>query len=202
MECRHKIAFVSTLPIEKLLPWFPVCAFSFFPFVPICILIYSAIIFYFSFRAECWLLPPTDDCNLYSWGPLDPSTGKKYLQAVNELPSMSSVKGIFKLTEAFVRAPLRSLALFWSRHHFLTPPTPPPSHAPSCSSIFSLYLPASRSSGSVAGAALSGFGSEQHSLSVWFMFRISRLMRTKEINWWFKPNETSVKLTGLINRNK
>lgn len=121
MECRHKIAFVSTLPIEKLLPWFPVCAFHFFllfPFVFWFILL--SFLFSFLFRAECWLLPPTDDCNLYSWGPLDPPTGKKNLQAVNELPSMPSVKGVYKLTEAFVRALLRSLALSCSCHHFLS----------------------------------------------------------------------------------
>ena len=146
-------------------------------------------------------------------GHLIPRQGreKKNLQAVNELPSVPSVKGVYKLTEAFVSALLCSLALFSSCHHFLShspapplssPPLIPQSHAASCPSIFSLYLPASRSSSPVAGAGLSGSGSERHSLSVQFMFRISHLMRTKEINRWFRPNETSAKLTGLINRNK
>lgn len=122
MECRHKIAFVSTLPIEKLLPWFPVCAFHFFPLFPFefwFILLSFFLFFYFllSFRAECWLQPPTDDCNLYSWGPLDPQTGgKKKLQAVNELPSFPSVKGVYKL-DPFVRALLCSISL--------APPLPP-----------------------------------------------------------------------------
>lgn len=171
---------------------------------------YHFLFFYFllSFRAECWLQPPTDDCNLYSWGPLDPQTGeKKKMQAVNELPSFPSVKGVYKL-DPFVRALLCSLSLLLPPCLLLPPLSllilapSPPSRPSSCSSIFSLYLPASRSSSSVAGAALSGFGSEQHLLSARFMFRISHLMRTKEINWWFKPNETSVKLTGLINWNK
>lgn len=144
------------------------------------------------FRAKCWMLPPTDDYNLSSRDPLDPPRQegvKKILQAVNELPSVPCVKGTCKLTAAFVRA----LAFSRSRACFLLLPS---SRAPSHSSIFSLYLPASCSGGSVAGAAPSG------SLSARFMFRISRLMRTKEINWRFKPNETSVKLTGLINGNK
>lgn len=42
---------------------------------------------------------------------------KKNPQAVNELPSFPSVKGVYKLTEAFVRALLCSLSL--------APPLPP-----------------------------------------------------------------------------
>lgn len=166
---------MSTLPIEKLLPWFPVCAFHFLFF---CSHFYFDLFgyhFFFIFHSELsaccchqqmiatftpegHLIPPQPP-----W-----QGGKKNLQAVNELPSMPRVKGVYKLTEAFVRALLllpRSLS--WSQHHFLSPlplpPRLPPSHAPSRSSIFSLYLPALRSSGSVAGAALSGSGSEQHS---------------------------------------
>lgn len=132
-----------------------------------------------TFPPEIHLIPP----------PLPRQKGvKKILQAVNELPSVPRVKGTCKLTAAFVRA----LAFSRSRACFLLLPLLPSSR----SSIFSLYLPASCSGGSVAGAAPSG------SLSARFMFRISRLMRTKEINWRFKPNETSVKLTGLINGNK
>lgn len=183
IECRHKIAFVSVLPIEKLLPFFPLCAFHF----TLCSHLYFDLFCYqfyfrFSFRAEYWLLPPTDDCNLYSWGPLDPPTGKKNLQAVNELPSMPSVKGVYKLTEAFVRVLLRSLTLSSSCHHFLSSLScPPPHHALPPALQFSpptclLHAPVADE---LAGAALSGFGSEQHSLSVRFMFRISHLMRTK-----------------------
>lgn len=131
---------------------------------------------------------------------------KQKLQAVNELPSMPCVKGTYKLV-AFVRALLRSLLLSWSQHHVLPPSLISTPHSPSlilCSLLLFnfLYLPASCSSSSMVGATLSGFGSERHTLPARFMFRISRLMGTKEINWWFKPNETSVKLTGLINRNK
>lgn len=206
IECRHKIAFVSTLTIEKLLSWFPLCAFI-FSFVPICVLIYSSIIFSFLLM-QSWVVAAATNRWLQplllraTWSP----DREKNLQAVNELPSMPSVKGVYKLTEALSGlsfAPSLFPALATTFSLILLPsPLPPISRSLSCSSIFSLYLPASRSSGSVAGAVLSGSGSEQHSLSVRFMFRISHLMRTKEINWWFKPNETSVKLTGLINGNK
>lgn len=81
-------------------------------------------------------LPPT------GWG-----GGGGILQAVNELPSVPRVKGTCKLTGAFVRA---LIGFFQS--------SPQPPLAPSRSSIFSLYLPASRSGGSVAGAAPSGSG--------------------------------------------
>lgn len=142
----------------------------------------------------------TPEGHLISW-----QGKKKICKQLMSCHPCYSVKGVYELTEAFVGALLCSLALSCSCHHFLShcpAPPLPPFHAPSRSSIFSLYLPASRSSSSVAGATLSGFSSERRSLSAWFMFRISHLMRTKEINWWFKPNETSVKLTGLINRNK
>lgn len=121
---------------RKITTLVPSLCFSFFPFVPIWILIYSSIIFLFfyfllSFRAECWLQPPTDDCNLYSWGPLDPQTGeKKKLQAVNELPSFPSVKGVYKL-DPFVRAFLCSLScspLASSCRHFLSSSLRPPLH--------------------------------------------------------------------------
>lgn len=195
--CEH----TSNRKITTLVPSLCFSFFLLFPFVFWFILL-SFFIFHSELSAGC--------CHQQMIATFTPEghlilrQGKKNLQAVNELPSMPSVKGVYKLTEAFVRA-LPSLPCSF----LISPPLslsfscpPPPSHAPSCSSIFSLYLPASCSSSSVAGAALSGSGSEQHSLSVWFMFRISHLMRTKEINWWFKPNETSVKLTGLINRNK
>lgn len=99
---RHKMSFVNILSIEKLLPWFSVSSFHFDLFC-------SHFVFFwlmslsssFSVSSERRLLPLTDDCNLYSWGPLDPDRKKKKnLQAVNELPSMSSVKGVYKLTEA------------------------------------------------------------------------------------------------------
>lgn len=213
MECRHKIAFVSTLPIEKLLPWFPVCAFHFFPLFRFefwFILLSFFLFFLFSAFIQGWVLAAATNRWLQplllrtTWSA---DRGKKNPQAVNELPSFRSVKGVYKL-DPFVRALLCSLSLLLPPCLLLPPLSllilapSPPSRPSSCSSIFSLYLPASRSSSSVAGAALSGFGSEQHLLSARFMFRISHLMRTKEINWWFKPNETSVKLTGLINWNK
>lgn len=95
---------------------------------------------------------------------------------------MLGVKGVSKLTEAFVMTLVS---------HCL-PLTVTLSTLPSALQ-FSLYLPTSRFSSSMSGAL---------ALSARFMFRISRLMRTKEINWWFRSNETSVKLTGLVNRNK
>lgn len=104
MECRHKIAFVSTLPIEKLLPWFPVCAFHFF----FCSHLYFDLFCYhFLFFIQSWVLAAATNRWLQplllraTWSP---DREKKNLQAVNELPSMPSVKGVYKLTEAFVRA--------------------------------------------------------------------------------------------------
>lgn len=197
---------------RKITTLVPSLCFSFFPFVPIWILIYSSIIFYFFIF--CFHSGLSAGCShqqmIATFTPEDHlirRQGKKKMQAVNELPSFPSVKGVYKL-DPFVRALLCSLSLLLPPCLLLPPLSllilapSPPSRPSSCSSIFSLYLPASRSSSSVAGAALSGFGSEQHLLSARFMFRISHLMRTKEINWWFKPNETSVKLTGLINWNK
>lgn len=124
--------YTSNRKITTLLP--SLC-FSFFfllfPFEFWFILL--SFLFLLSFSAECWLQPPTDDCNLYSWGPLDSQTGgeKKNLQAVNELPSLPSVKGIYKLTEAFVRALLCSLSLLTlssSCHHFFSSSLCPPLH--------------------------------------------------------------------------
>lgn len=131
MECRHKIAFVSTLPIEKLLPWFPVCAFDFF----FCSHLYFDLFcyhFYFHFfLIHSWELAAATNRWLQplllraTWSPDRKKNNN--LQAVNELPSMPSVKGVYKLTEAFVRALFRSLALSCSCHHFLShSPAPPP----------------------------------------------------------------------------
>lgn len=115
MECRHRIAFCERASNRKSLPRFPVWFFLF-----LCSHFYFDLFrdhFFFQLQAESWLLPLTDDCNLYSWGPLDPPPShpdkakKKNLQAVNELPSVPRVKGVYKLTEAFVRALLCSLAL-------------------------------------------------------------------------------------------
>lgn len=137
------------------------------------------------------MLPPTDDCSLSSREPLDrPNRGGKILRAVNELPSMLRVKGACKLTGAFVRA-LFGFFLIWP---LLSPPPLLPRSLPL---LHFLPLPACFMLRQLrAGAAAPGSGAAR------FMFRISRLMRTKEINWWFRPNETSVKLTGLINGNK
>lgn len=146
------------------------------------------------------MLPPTDDCNLSSREPLDffpPPTGwggGGILLAVNELPSVPRVKGTCKLTAAFVRALIgffRSSPLLSPPPPFALPPAPP--FSPSTCLLYALVAPWQEQ----RRLAL-----ERRSLSARFMFRISRLMRTKEINWWFKPNETSVKLTGLINGNK
>lgn len=63
-------SFCELTSNRKITTLVPSLCFSFFflLFVPICILIYSAIVFIFDFYSEreCWLLPPTDDCNLYS----------------------------------------------------------------------------------------------------------------------------------------
>lgn len=94
---------------------------------------YHFLFFYFllSFRAECWLQPPTDDCNLYSWGPLDPQTGgKKKMQAVNELPSFPSV-GCLQIRPFCQGSPLLSLScspLACSCRHFLSSSLRPPLH--------------------------------------------------------------------------
>lgn len=144
--------------------------------------------------AKCWMLPPTDDCNLSSREPLDPPPTPTPLLVVggwgeggpvNELPSVPRVKGTCKLTAAFVRA---LIGFFQS-----PPPPPAPPFSPS---TCLLHAPAA------PWQEQRRLALERRSLSARFMFRISRLMRTKEINWWFKPNETSVKLTGLINGNK
>lgn len=104
-----------------------------FCFVPICVLIYSAIIFIFVFYS--WLSGGCCHQQMIATftpeGHLIPRQERKNLQAVNELPSMPSVKGVYKLTEAFVRA-LSSLP-----HSFLLSPPlslsfsllcPPPPH--------------------------------------------------------------------------
>lgn len=172
IECRHKIAFVNTLPIEKLLPWPLLVRAFYFRF---CSHLYFDLFFRrsFLFKAECLLLAPTDDCNLYSSAPLDPPDRKKKknLQAVNESSSMPGAKGDYKLTEAFVMAPFSSSLAPLLYVNF--PPSTCLLHAP---------------------AAPRQEQPRLHSLSARFMFRISRLMRTKEINWWFRPNETSVKI--------
>lgn len=62
-------------------------------------------------------------------GHLIPRQERKNLQAVNELPSMPSVKGVYKLTEAFVRAlfaPSLFLAIATTFCLFLSPLPPPP----------------------------------------------------------------------------
>lgn len=115
MECRHKIAFVSTLPIEKLLPWFPVCAFHFFPLFPFefWFILLSFFIFLFSAFIQGWVLAAATNRWLQplllrtTWSA---DRGKKKMQAVNELPSFPSVKGVYKL-DPFVRALLCSLSL-------------------------------------------------------------------------------------------
>lgn len=115
MECRHKIAFVSTLPIEKLLPWFPVCAFHFFPLFPFefWFILLSFFIFLFSAFIQGWVLAAATNRWLQplllrtTWSA---DRGKKKMQAVNELPSLPSVKGVYKL-DPFVRALLCSLSL-------------------------------------------------------------------------------------------
>lgn len=115
MECRHKIAFVSTLPIEKLLPWFPVCAFHFFPLFPFefWFILLSFFIFLFSAFIQGWVLAAATNRWLQplllrtTWSA---DREKKKMQAVNELPSFPSVKGVYKL-DPFVRALLCSLSL-------------------------------------------------------------------------------------------
>lgn len=107
IECRHKIAFVNTLPIEKWLPWPLVWSGLFiFAFVPIYILIYSSIIFMF-ISVQSWVLVAGTNRWLQpllfstTWSPWQE---KKNLQAVNESSSMPGAKGDYKLTEAFVMA--------------------------------------------------------------------------------------------------
>lgn len=166
--------------------------------------IYLVFLRSFQFRVTRWPLPPTDDCSLYSRGPLDPWQEKnKHLQAVNELPSMPSVEGVFKLTDFCHGHPLALSFLPLATTFSPYAPLPAPLHhalppalqfSPSTCLLHAL---------AALGAALSGSGSEQQrSPSARLMFRISHLMRTKGINWRFRPNETSVKLTGPINGNK
>lgn len=115
MECRHKIAFVSTLPIEKLLPWFPVCAFHFFPLFPF--EFWFILLSFFYFFIFCFHSGLSAGCShqqmIATFTPEDHlirRQGKKKMQAVNELPSFPSVKGVYKL-DPFVRALLCSLSL-------------------------------------------------------------------------------------------
>lgn len=152
---------------RKITTLVPSLCFFFFHFFFCSHLYFDLFCYHFLFFIQSWLLAAATNRWLQplllraTWSP----DRQKNLQAVNELPSMPSVKGFYKLTEAFVRALLCSLTLSWSCHHPLPLQYTHTSHAPSCSSIFSLYLSASCSSSSVAGAALSGFRSEQHSLS-------------------------------------
>ena len=129
MECRHKIAFVSTLPIEKLLPWFPVCAFYFLFCSHLC---FDLFCYHFYFRFfYSWLSAGCCHQQMIATftheGHLIPRQERKNLQAVNELPSMPSVKGVYKLTEAFVRA-LFAPSLFLAIATTFSPP-PPISHS-------------------------------------------------------------------------
>lgn len=143
---------MCTSPIEKLLPWLlPETRLFFFSSFFSPLLSFLIILF----RAECWMLLPTDDCNLSSREPLDHPNrrGKKLLRAVNELPSVPRVKGACKLTGAFVRALFGffffpDLAPAFSSSPLLLPR----------SSIFYPYLLASCLGDSVAGAAPSGSG--------------------------------------------
>lgn len=135
MECRHKIAFVSTLPIEKLLPWFPVCAFHFFPLFPFefWFILLSFFIFLFSAFIQGWVLAAATNRWLQplllrtTWSA---DRGKKKMQAVNELPSFPSV-GCLQIRPFCQGSPLLSLScspLACSCRHFLSSSLRPPLH--------------------------------------------------------------------------
>lgn len=139
IECKHKMAFVNTLPIEKLLLWLAACAFHF------CFcshLYFDLSIVYFFFYVRLNSEPLVGCCHQQMiQGPLDPWQEKKkhtHLQAVNELPSMPSVKGVYKLTD-FCRG--YPLALSF---HFLSlcaPPSCPSSFSslPACFTLWQLW---------------------------------------------------------------